>query len=794
MSQLNGDYSASPNEATFAASLTYLPQRNGNGPPPLTATTNQNSTSPQSNGTTSSPLNARSCTTCRKRKVRCDKRHPCSNCNKAGAECIFPGPGRAPRRSRKPPDTELLARLRRLEGVVQNLGKGIDEEGEVIEIAQPPEEPAKSAAEEKKPQTLSDCGMLRAVPGRIPPNPDGMVKEFGRLVVDEGRSRYVSNKFWNSLSEEVAEMRDILDDPTDEEDDYPSPDSTSTASTNNPAFIFSFSSSLHSLRDFHPPLEQIPKYWEIYKENVDPLIKIFHRPCTEKTLIEACQNLDHVSKPLEVMMFAIYFAAVTSISAEECMVTFALEKQAALKNYRFAFEQALARAGFLSTQELVVLQSFTLFLNCVRRYDDTRYVWTLTGLLIRLAQALGIHRDGARFGISPYQTEMRRRLWWQICTLDVRASEDHGSDPSISDQTFDTNFPLNINDEDIDSSMKETPKERDGWSEMTFDLIRFTVSTTVRRLSYAPVAGPCQKKSAGLTLEDKEHLIEELHQYLENHYLKYCDMNVPLHWVAATVARLVMAKMWLIVHHPLKREDGGAGLPQETQDRLFMTSIEVVKFSRLLETEKSTLKWGWLFRTYVQWHAVAFVLAQLCHRTKGPEAEHGWEVVDSVFDEWSDLMLASKRGMLWKPLRKLKARARAARDKELEKEARYPLDGSLGPVNPSMSLPTEPLPVSDGSIDFLNFTPSSMFVDTSLQQPLAPNGSQSFVPVRQVQCTDSMNEWIYDDSAVPPDVLNADESLNWAGWDDMVKNFDMEVEDGQGIVRGPGPNGMTNWW
>ena len=592
-------------------------------------------------------------------------------------------------------------------------------------------------------------------------------------------------------------MRDILDDPTDDEDDYPSPDSNSMASINNQGFIFSFNSSVLSLRDFHPPLEQIPKYWEMYKENVDPLIKIFHRPYTEKIMLEASQDLDHVSKPLEVMMFAIYFAVVTSVSAEECMTIFYIEKQAALKRYRFAFEQALARASFLSTQELVVLQSFTLFLNCVRRYDDSRYVWTLTGLLIRLAQALGIQRDGAKFGVSPYQTEMRRKLWWQICTLDVRASEDHGSEPSIGDQTFDTSFPLNINDEDIDPSMKEAPKEREGWSEMTFDLIRFSVSTTVRRLSYAPVSGPCQKKVAGLTLEDRERLIEELHQYLENQYLKFCDMNVPLHWVAATVARLVMAKMWLIVHHPLGRGDGGAGLPQETQNRLFMTSIEVVKFSRLLETEKSTLKWGWLFRTYVQWHAVAFVLSQLCIRTKGPEAEHGWEVVDSVFDEWSDLMLANKRGMLWKPLRKLKARARAARDKGLEQEAQYPLDGSLGPINPSINAVSNPQAIQIESADFLDYT-SSMFVDTSLQQPVPPNVPQTFIPMPQTQCTDSMNQWIYDDiydnTAIPPDVQNADESLSWAGWEDMVKNFDMEVEDGQGIVRGPGPNGMTNWW
>lgn len=169
------------------------------------------------------------------------------------------------------------------------------------------------------------------------------------------------------------------------------------------------------------------RFWEIFKENVDPLVKIFHRPTTEKTLMEAVKDLDHISKPLEVMMFTIYFAAVTSLSDEECMNTTGIDKESALRKYRFGLEQAMARAGFLSTTELVIIQSFTLFLICVRRHDDTRFVWTMTGLLIRLAQALGLQRDGEQFGLSPYEVEMRRRLWWHIVHLDVRASEDHGT-------------------------------------------------------------------------------------------------------------------------------------------------------------------------------------------------------------------------------------------------------------------------------------------------------------------------------------------------------------------------------
>lgn len=624
-------------------------------------------------------------------------------------------------------------------------------------------------------------------------------------------------------------MRDILDDPSDDEDDYPSPGSGSGASASHQGFIFAFSSIANSLREFHPPPNQIACYWEVFKENVDPLIKVFHRPTTERLVTEAAKDLDHISKPMEVMMFTIYFAVITSMSEAECITGLGIERQPALERYRFGFEQAMARASFLSTQELVVLQSFTLFLTCVRRFDDSRYSWTLTGLIIRIAQSLGVHRDGSRFKLTPFETEMRRRLWWQICSLDVRASEDHGSDPSIVEQSFDTKFPLNINDEDIWPDMEAPPEEREGRTEMLFDLIRYMVSTTVRRLSYAPPGpGTCRERNASLTLEDKERLIEDLNKYLEDRYLKYCDMSVPLDWVAATVSRLIMAKMWLIVHHPFKREDGGAGLPEETKNRLFSTSIEVIEFSHLLETEKTTLKWGWLFRTYVQWHAVAFVLSQLCIRTFGPEVDRAWAAIDSVFDEWGGVVAASKRGILWKPLRKLMARAKDVRARELEKQQRFPLDGSIGPVpgtcsdpitlapenplilngNPSTNpngisaIPSEFSPI-DTTTTTTTTTATSLPITNNISNfpygavpdPSIAAGMQSLLPLDINSTTVPVGEWGYPNGTLAPNsAILADDAINWAGWDDMVKDFRMEVEDGQVVERGAGADGVINWW
>lgn len=86
------------------------------------------------------------------------------------------------------------------------------------------------------------------------------------------------------------------------------------------------------------------------------------------------------------------------------------------------------------------------------------------------------------------------------------------------------------------------------------------------------------------------------------------------------------------------------------------------------------MKWGWLFRTYVQWHAIAFLLSELCVRTKGEAVERAWRALEATAGRWwfplSDGSAHGKgqQGCLWKPLRKLLAKAKAAREKELALE------------------------------------------------------------------------------------------------------------------------------
>ena len=148
----------------------------------------------------------------------------------------------------------------------------------------------------------------------------------------------------------------------------------------NPGYIFGLSSTSVQMSALHPPPEHIPLYWQTYKENIDPLVKVVHVPSKEASILESAGHLDRLPRGHEALMFAIYYGAVTSMWPSECKAKFGEEKSDLLARYRFGVEQALARADFLQSDEVVVLQAFIVFLMCLRRNDDARVIWTLTGL------------------------------------------------------------------------------------------------------------------------------------------------------------------------------------------------------------------------------------------------------------------------------------------------------------------------------------------------------------------------------------------------------------------------------
>ena len=158
---------------------------------------------------------------------------------------------------------------------------------------------------------------------------------------------------------------------------------------NTDPLLFGSSMAELDLFTLHPGQAQILKLWQIYLENVNPLLKVTHTPTLQARMIDAASDLANVSPVMHALMFSIYCISVTSLLDEECRALFGSSQSDLLKSYRFGCQQALLHSYFLRTSDPDCLTALFLYLvsvlaclpALVSPVNVTRY----------LSGALGIH-------------------------------------------------------------------------------------------------------------------------------------------------------------------------------------------------------------------------------------------------------------------------------------------------------------------------------------------------------------------------------------------------------------------
>lgn len=196
----------------------------------------------------------------------------------------------------------------------------------------------------------------------------------------------------------------------------------------------------------------------------------------------------------------------------------------------------------------------------------------LVAMVVRIAQSLGLHRDGSLFGMNAFETEMRRRIWYEICFLDVRTSEDHGCDPSIPTVSYDTHMPLNINDEDLSEDPNAaSPVERSEFTEMTFALVRFEVLDCLGFLNKNEPGVSKYAHSIKATIQEKEERVAATKRRIEEKYLAWLGGGKPLQKVVYAMSKMVMRKALISLYHPLRHFKDGEFLSHEMKEKYVST-------------------------------------------------------------------------------------------------------------------------------------------------------------------------------------------------------------------------------
>lgn len=509
------------------------------------------------------------------------------------------------------------------------------------------------------PQTSSITASSASPSDPRNPNPTGPI--FSELPPDEsqgtipgvdsgllvsnsvGKSRYLENNLWTSLRGAFRDTKELLQDdsscssspssPSHSSPQYDVPFDNADASTSmfSDAGALIFGSPKHiPLHTLHPSPIQLFKLWQTFLDNVNPLVKVFHTPTIQALILNSVSDLQSLPRPLEALMFSIYCCALTSLSESECEAVMDEEKAAVMRRMRTGAQQALLNAGFLKTSDLMVLQAFVLFLLSLNAFEPKSY-WILTGAAIRIGQRSGLHRDGSALSLPPFETEMRRRLWWQLNLLDGYAEKLAGTGSLFS--TGDTKLPSNLNDSDLFPDMRELPREHDGPTEMMFFLIRCHVGDFLRRSaprnsfdgSWSRLSG------ASVSVSSKDKAIDAFAELLERKFIRHCDESIPSHFMAAFLGRAVICTMRFIAHNPDQYADKGASMPQSERDFLFQNCLTVISYQNRAFTTKGVRGFSWHVNMHFQWKAFIYLLGELRFRTEGEDAERGWREVGMVY-------------------------------------------------------------------------------------------------------------------------------------------------------------------
>ena len=227
------------------------------------------------------------------------------------------------------------------------------------------------------------------------------------IKLQETGSPYLSGEFWANLCGEVDGLRHLLEHSPEEDDLDDSASNSTDAKLSPPHFIFNEPGISFELEPPYPSDAHRAILFQFYFANVDPICKILHKPTSISHLVGAKDLIDESTgrfkfKSIEAITFAIYFAAVTTMSPEECLNYFSEERDVLVMRYKRSTETALTQADFMNSMEIVTLQALTLYIVTIP--------WPLPNHL--LAELTGYLDGTSLTRQEPHQLD----AYWSCCT------------------------------------------------------------------------------------------------------------------------------------------------------------------------------------------------------------------------------------------------------------------------------------------------------------------------------------------------------------------------------------------
>lgn len=362
-----------------------------------------------------------SCTACQRRKSRCDRRQPCGACEKRGDErtCQF-APASSVAGSSAGSRQEVQSRLHKLEEMVRRLAEGSK--------AGPAGAP-------------SFGSRLESATGGNDMDLDTAENDRQGNDVDDEPS-YHGPTSWAALVESIHDIQSALDAEGDEPpNSQPSePDPDVVFGELPPVTTDDIERALPTRQD----ADRLVSAYFNAKYVAYPFIHTHHFRRRYETFWQSPSSAGF-----------LWISTLFSILGVGALICLSKDKNSTAEPGPFlnVAARCLIAGRYLEGKTWSV-EALTMLIHArsVQKTDADPTVWSLYALAVRLAQRQGYHRrwDQVSPKLTPFDAEMRRRVWLVLQCYDMVLSHQHGMPPMIHEDTFDAEPPTNATDEDFD--------------------------------------------------------------------------------------------------------------------------------------------------------------------------------------------------------------------------------------------------------------------------------------------------------------------------------------------------------
>lgn len=277
------------------------------------------------------------------------------------------------------------------------------------------------------------------------------------------------------------------------------------------------------------------------------------------------------------------------------------------------------------------------------------------GMAMRIAQCMGIHRESSLARCTPFEAEMRRRLWWSLMLYDTRRGEMADFKDSALAPTWDCRVPLNVNDSDLRPEMKDPPTNKTQPTDACFAVVRSKLADFIRHTpAHLEFTNPALKPIARELPEGGS--VAGLERRVEAEDLVGCDEENPVHFMTIWHARAYLARCHLLEHYASAASRTGQSTEAQLDTTLSLT-IRMVMCDTKMMTAAHARGYRWFLRMYFPFPAFIHIIHDLRRRPRGALAQRAWEVMGENYEvRFPQRAVSSGPGSRSAPLFKLFSR------------------------------------------------------------------------------------------------------------------------------------------